>query len=79
MQLEVQTKTGTVRGRERKGVALFAGVPYAAPPVGERRWKAPAPAEPWDGVRDCTRFGPAAPQLPGDGLTNAAPVNWDED
>ncbi|MEM7287037.1 MAG: carboxylesterase/lipase family protein [Actinomycetota bacterium] len=79
MQLEVMTAAGPVRGRERRGVGLFAGIPYAAPPVGERRWKPPAPAEAWTEVRDCTRFGPAAPQLPGDGLTNAAPIDWDED
>lgn len=79
MQLDVMTTKGPVRGRERKGVSLFAGIPYAAPPVGDRRWKPPAPAEPWSDVRDCTRFGPAAPQLPGDGLTNATPIDWDED
>ncbi len=79
MQLEVMTTTGPVRGRERKGVALFAGIPYAAPPVGDRRWKPPTAPEPWSAVRDCTRFSPAAPQLPGDGLTNSAPVVWDED
>lgn len=73
------TRQGPVRGRERNGVGLFAGIPYAAAPVGERRFKPPAPAESWTGVRDCTRFGPAAPQLPGDGLTNSAPIAWDED
>ena len=79
MQLDVMTAQGPVRGRERKGVGLFAGIPYAAPPVGERRWKPPAPVDTWTEVRDCTRFGPAAPQLPGDGLTNATPIDWDED
>lgn len=40
----------------------FRGVPYAAPPVGERRWRAPEPVSPWSGARDATRFGPIAPQ-----------------
>ena len=79
MKLDVEVSQGWIRGRERRGVALFAGVPYAAPPVGPLRFEAPAPPPSWDAVRDATRFGPAAPQLPGDGLTNMAPVEWDED
>ncbi|HBL08246.1 MAG TPA: carboxylesterase, partial [Acidimicrobiaceae bacterium] len=63
----------------RRGVCLFGGIPYAAPPVGDRRFAPPAPHPAWDGVRDCRRFGRAAPQLPGEGLTNQAPVSWDED
>ena len=70
---------GELQGRHRKGVQLFAGIPYAAPPTGERRFRAPAPPEPWAGVRDARRFGPAAPQLPGEGLTNRVPIPWDED
>ena len=73
------TTSGTVRGRMRRGVCLFGGIPYAAPPVGDRRFAPPAPHPAWDGVRDCRRFGRAAPQLPGEGLTNQAPVSWDED
>ncbi|MBT5904971.1 MAG: carboxylesterase family protein, partial [Acidimicrobiaceae bacterium] len=70
---------GTLKGRRRKGVELFAGIPYAAPPTGDRRFRAPEPPEPWDGVRDARRFGPAAPQLPGTGLTSNFEVRWDED
>ena len=79
MELEVETTNGTVRGRERRGVALFAGMPYAAAPTGDRRWAAPEPPQAWEGVRDATRFGPAAPQLPGDGLTSRVAPAWDED
>lgn len=44
------------------GVRVFRGLPYAAPPVGDRRWRAPAPVVPWDGVRPTDRFGPNCPQ-----------------
>ncbi|MDQ0792488.1 para-nitrobenzyl esterase [Streptomyces sp. B1I3] len=50
------------------GVAVLRGIPYAAPPFGADRFRAPRPAAAWDGVRTCTDFGPVAPQsaqLPG--------------
>jgi para-nitrobenzyl esterase len=72
------TGSGEVRGREKNGVLLFAGIPYAAPPVGERRFRPPEEPDAWAGVRDATRFGPAAPQLPGDGLVGNPNVRWDE-
>jgi para-nitrobenzyl esterase len=75
----VSTTHGPVVGRRRRGALLYAGIPYAAPPTGERRFAPPAPPEPWSEPRDATRFGPAAPQLPGEGLTNAMAVAWDED
>ncbi|MFD4337563.1 carboxylesterase/lipase family protein [Streptomyces anulatus] len=65
------TKSGRVRGRRAArdgGIVAVLGVPYAAPPFGARRFREPQPTEPWDDVRDCTAFGPVAPQsaeLPG--------------
>jgi para-nitrobenzyl esterase len=56
----VETSRGAVRGTAIPEGARFLGVPYAAP----RRYLAPGPAEPWDGVRDATRFAPPAPQAP---------------
>lgn len=44
------------------GLALYKGIPYAAPPVGDLRWKAPQPVEPWEGVKDVTKWGPNPPQ-----------------
>jgi len=44
-------------------LTVFRGVPYAAPPVGDLRWKPPQPLEPWDGVRECDRFGSPAIQF----------------
>ena len=43
---------------EKAGVIVFKGIPYAAPPVGDLRWKAPQPVLPWEGVKVCDTFGP---------------------
>lgn len=56
------TATGPVRGLKQDGVLRFLGVPYAAAPVGERRFKAPEPHPGWTEPRDATAFGPNAPQ-----------------
>jgi para-nitrobenzyl esterase len=73
-----ETRMGPVAGRERGGAALFAGIPFAAPPTGARRFRPPEPHDGWREVREARRFGAAAPQRPGVGLT-AAPLAWDED
>jgi para-nitrobenzyl esterase len=44
------------------GIAAFEGIPYAAPPVGDLRWRAPGPPEPWHGTRDASSFAPACMQ-----------------
>ncbi|MGQ9410116.1 carboxylesterase/lipase family protein [Mycolicibacterium gilvum] len=63
----VQTSTGPVRGTVADDHRLFAGIPYAAPPVGALRWQGPRPAPKWDGVRDATAYGPRCMQdLDGD-------------
>ncbi|HVM10774.1 MAG TPA: carboxylesterase/lipase family protein [Acidimicrobiales bacterium] len=58
----VETTYGKVQGADDKGVAVFRGIPFAAPPLGDLRWRAPQPPDAWDGVRDATVFGPTAPQ-----------------
>jgi para-nitrobenzyl esterase len=56
---------GKLRGVElNDAVEAFLGIPYAAPPSGERRWAAPEPAAPWTGVRDASAPGPVCPQPP---------------
>jgi para-nitrobenzyl esterase len=74
-----RTPHGPVTGRERETCLLFAGIPYAASTAGPRRFAPPAPPESWTEPRDATRFGDAAPQLPGAGLTDAPPKRMGED
>ena len=58
----VRIDDGLVRGADVAGVDSFLGLPYAAPPTGNLRWRAPRPAAAWSGVRDATQFGPSCPQ-----------------
>ncbi|MGN6741941.1 MAG: carboxylesterase/lipase family protein [Amnibacterium sp.] len=58
----VATRAGLVRGRREHGLIAWRGIPYAAPPIGALRYRAPRPPEPWDGVRDATAHGPLPPQ-----------------
>ena len=57
--LKVKTEQGKVQGKTINDgkVNAFLGLPYAAPPVGDLRWKAPEPAAKWKGKRDATKFG----------------------
>lgn len=58
----VQTTAGKLEGASAKGVTSFKGVPYAKPPVGNLRWKPPAPVESWSGVRKADTFSPGCIQ-----------------
>ncbi|QSX34169.1 carboxylesterase family protein [Shewanella avicenniae] len=57
------TQLGQVAGIQQEGLAIFKGIPYAAPPIGELRWQAPAAAEAWQGIKQAVEFAPACPQL----------------
>jgi para-nitrobenzyl esterase len=57
-----RTGAGDLRGANENGIAVFRGVPYAAPPVGDLRFQPPQPLPPWHGVRDATKDGPIPPQ-----------------
>ena len=60
----VDTIAGRVSGRiSEAGIFEYLGIPYAAPPVGELRWRAPRPVERWSDVRDAASFGKIAPQI----------------
>ena len=59
------TAQGPVRGSVENGTLAFKGIPYAQPPVGGLRWRAPQPPLAWQGVRNANQFGPVCPQLAG--------------
>jgi para-nitrobenzyl esterase len=63
-QPTVTVETGRLQGERHDGIYSFKGVPYARPPTGALRWRAPEAAEAWSGVRPALSFGPACQQLP---------------
>jgi len=58
----VATDAGKISGTSVNGIHVFKGIPFAAPPLGELRWKAPEPVKPWQGVKRCNAFGPSPMQ-----------------
>ena len=56
----VKVQEGMVQGSLENGLAVYKGIPFAAPPVCDLRWKAPQPAAKWEGVKQATKFAPAA-------------------
>jgi len=76
---QVMIAQGRLAGVLAGGVAAFKGIPYAAPPVGALRWRAPQDAPRWDGVRDAAAFGPVCPQHPTSGLAARARLPQSED
>lgn len=73
--MEVVTSTGTLSGEVVDGLKVFRGVPFAAPPIGELRFKAPQPLAPWQGVRPAREFAASPMQPPGQ--LAAGPVSED--
>ena len=63
-QTQVKTAEGILEGKDLSGIKVFKGVPFAAPPVGNLRWKTPQPAKHWDGVREAKEYGPNPMQEP---------------
>ena len=63
-QTQVKATEGVLEGKDLSGITVFKGVPFAAPPVGNLRWKAPQPAAHWDGVREAKEYGPNPMQEP---------------
>lgn len=75
----IETHSGHLRGEVVEGVRRFRGIPYAMPPIGDLRWRAPLEVRGWDGIRDALEFGPAcsAPSTSVGGIGTAAGDGWD--
>ena len=58
----VKVEGGTIKGIVSDTMSVYKGIPFAAPPVGDLRWKAPQPVIPWEGIREATEFGPSPMQ-----------------
>jgi para-nitrobenzyl esterase len=61
---EPRLDSGPISGVREGDIWVYKGIPYAAPPVGELRWREPQPVEAWEGVLACEEYGPACPQPP---------------
>ena len=72
----VEVTGGTIEGVDQDGILTYKGIPFAAPPVGDLRWKAPAPVQPWTGVKKADDFCAACMQ-PAGSSGNTAPVSED--
>lgn len=59
----VKTKDGIIQGTIENDIRVFKGIPFAAPPVGDLRWKTPQPAEKWKGIKQTTEFAPSPFQM----------------
>src|SRR5438876_7162089 len=77
----VRVDGGLISGTAAEGIRSFKGIPFAAPPIGELRWKAPRPVVAWEGVRQCDSFGPECPQAlyPTGSLYYSPPQKQSED
>jgi len=75
----VTIDAGTIEGAVSGDVLSFKGIPYAAPPIADRRWRAPQPVAPWSGVRQATAYGNDCIQLPfpGDAAASGGPMSED--
>ncbi len=73
---KVEVTGGTIEGVEQEGILTYKGIPFAAPPVGDLRWKAPAPVQPWTGIKKADAFCDACMQE-ANAMGNTAPVNED--
>ena len=75
----VATQHGPVRGETADGVRVFRGIPFAAPPAGELRWKPPQPPAPWQETRDALAFGTPCWQPRLEGFYDRGPIDRSED
>ena len=76
---EVEITGGKIAGTLVAGLSEFKGIPFAAPPVGELRWRAPRPVKPWSGIRQTATFGAACMQNPAQLSRQAPGISASED
>src|SRR5258708_15805986 len=74
----VHSESGALQGVDANGLSMYKGVPYAAPALGELRWREPQPVRPWKGVRKAVAFAPACMQT-GVSMPGEAPPAVSED
>ena len=70
---------GTIDGVEQDGIFIYKGIPFAAPPVGDLRWKAPQPVIPWEGIKKTDKFAPGPMQDTSFGAVLGGPQEISED
>ncbi len=73
-----RTESGTISGKTESGLVVYKGIPFAAPPIGDLRWRPPAGVTPWTGIRKADAFAPACMQV-GVSMPGEAPPTVSED
>lgn len=71
----VKVEGGTIKGTVTPAMTVYKGIPFAAPPVGDLRWKAPQPVIPWEGILETTEFGPNPVQAGAEGSEDCLYLN----
>ena len=79
LKTTVKVTQGTIQGVEQDGIFSYKGIPFAAPPVGDLRWKAPQPAKSWTGVRNADTYASGCMQDSSMAAMTGAPANFSED
>jgi para-nitrobenzyl esterase len=67
----VQTDAGYISGINQSGLRIYLGIPFAAPPTGNLRWRPPAPVQPWEGIKETIAYSANPPQPPSPGVPPA--------
>jgi len=76
---KVKVEGGMVEGTIENGIVIYRGIPFAAPPVGDLRWREPRPVKNWEGVLKADKFAPACSQQPGVLTTGFLKYGFSED
>ena len=79
--VKLRLDKGPIIGYREEGLSIFKGIPYAQPPIGNLRWKAPQKLDPWKAAKICQDFGPVCPQeeYPRTSIYRISPCQQSED